>query len=326
MTQPLTFCDTQILVVGDIMLDVYKYGIASRISPEAPVPVVKISRESTNAGGAANVAANLRGLDCRVTLVGYIGDDDVGHQLRAKLSQHNIDHENLIQSITPTISKTRVLADGQHIIRYDYDSEIDTPSHRKLYEATLIKRLTELGQQRSFNVIVVSDYAKGTITDEVMQVIKSSFSCPIVCDIKQINSELFHNVFCITPNLVEAQQLVELKDMDTLPNIAHAIKQKFSLEAVIITMSHDGIFLLDQDDQSYVFPAYVSINQDDPCGRLDVTGAGDTVLSTLAACISNDYSLLQSVKISNLAAGIVVGKIGTAVCHIKELQNAYLQL
>lgn len=326
MTQSLQLCNARILVVGDIMLDVYKYGIATRISPEAPVPVVQISKEDVSAGGAANVAVNLCKLGCKTELIGYIGNDYTGNQLRIELSRNGVKHDRLIKSIASTISKIRVLADRQHVIRYDNDSTINTPTHRDKCESVLIELLTVLGREQSFDVVVVSDYAKGTITANIMDTIKSSFTCPIICDMKPINRELFHDVFCLTPNLIEAKQLVDMENHQTLLDVAVAIKKKFHLDIVVITLSEDGIFFLDRDGQSHMFPAYVSVNRDNPGRRLDVTGAGDTVLSTLAACIAVKYDLLEAVKLSNLAAGIVVGKTGTATCHIEELQNAYLQL
>jgi D-beta-D-heptose 7-phosphate kinase/D-beta-D-heptose 1-phosphate adenosyltransferase len=322
----LTFNDARILVIGDIMLDIYKYGTATRISPEAPVPVVLISKENVAAGGAANVAVNLKSFGCNVKLVGYIGDDYTGNQLKQQLKIHLIGCNNLIFSTAPSISKTRIIANRQHMVRYDDDSTIKTLSHRKRHESTMIEHLKKLSQQQHFDVIVVSDYAKGTVTDKVMKVIRSSFVCPIICDIKPVNSELFCDVFCITPNLAEAKQLVVSDNNETVQDLAHAIKKKFNLKAVIITMSHDGIFLLDQEGQSHIFPAHISINRDDPQMILDVTGAGDTVLSTFAACVANDYNLQQAVKLSNLAAGIVVGKTGTAVCSLKELQDENLRM
>lgn len=301
------------------MLDIYKYGVVSRISPEAPVPIVRISHEDITAGGAANVAANLRELGCQVELAGYIGDDDVGHQLRIKLTQQGINHENLIQSITPTISKTRVLAGRQHMIRYDDDSTIDTPQHQESYEPILMRLLERLSKEQSFDVVIVSDYDKGTITNNVMGIIKSCFSCPIICDFKPINGPLFHNVFCVTPNLGEAKQLVVPYEHDTLFELITKIKQSLKVESVIITLSQDGICLLDQNNDFCILGAQTIVLG-------DITGAGDTVISTLAACLATGHSLVESVKLCNLAAAVVVRKIGTATCSIQELRNANLRM
>jgi len=326
MTEILTFYDTQILVVGDIMLDVYKYGCTSRISPEAPVPVVQVTREKIAAGGAANVAANLRALGCNVELAGYVGTDTEGKQLRLELHKQEIGQNCVVDSVAPTISKTRILADRQHIIRYDNDSAMNTPIHRQTHENSLISKLETMTNMRQFDAVVVSDYNKGAISEDVMRVIKTSFSCPILCDIKPQNAELFKGVFCITPNLAEAQQLINGAGVMSLKNLAMAIKQQLELSMVIITISKNGIFLLDQNNQSHSFSAHVMVDSDDPGRRLDVTGAGDTVLSVLTACIAKNHNPIESVKLSNLAAGIVVSKTGTATCSIRELRNAYIRL
>lgn len=323
MTKSLMFNKTKILVVGDVMLDIYKYGTASRISPEAPVPVVLISEEKIAAGGAANVAVNLCRLGCQVELIGYVGNDHTGRQLRTELTSHGVFNNNLVKSTTPTTSKTRILAGRQHMIRYDNDSIMDPLDG---YENILIHRLLKLGKTKSFDAIVVSDYAKGTITPKIMQVIKSSFSCPILCDIKPINSELFYNVFCITPNLEEARQLTGMDSSRTPEDIAWVIKRKFGVKNVVITMSKDGILLVDEKYRRHRFRSHIVIDPNDPVGKLDVTGAGDTVISTIAACVAAKKSILEAVRLSNFAAGVVVRKTGTAACGIGELQDAYLQL
>lgn len=319
----LTFNNARVLVIGDIMLDTYKYGQVSRISPEASVPVVLVSREENRAGGAANVAVNLKALGCRVELLGYIGDDHNGRKLQSELCKHKVIHDHLMETIAPTISKTRIIANNQHVIRYDDDSIIDTPIHRRHYETALIQLISELGKQQLFDIVVVSDYAKGAITEAVMDSIKASFSCKILCDIKPVNAKLFRDVFCVVPNLMEARQLTDGSDDDTLPELASSIKNQLHLDAVVITLSKDGILLLDQYDHIHSRKAHV-INSSDKI--LDVTGAGDTVISTLAACLAIGYDLVESARLANLAAAVVVGKIGTATCSAKELHNENIRM
>lgn len=322
MTDQLVFNNAKILIVGDVMLDVYKYGKAICISPEAPIPVVLISRKESKAGGAANVGVNLRQIGCGVVkLVGYVGEDYAGDQLIDIISKNGIDSDNLIVSTTSTITKTRILADRQHIIRYDDDSSFGTQSHRKRYESVLIQQLKNLSDNQSFDIVIVSDYNKGTITNKVMETIKLCFPCPIICDFKPINSALFHDVFCITPNLDEAKLLIASYKYENLYKLIVKIKQLLKVKSVVITLSHDGICFLDQNDDYHKLDARVIINSNDPMDRLDVTGAGDTVLSVLAVCLATGYSLAESVRLSNLAAGVVVRKIGTAVCSIEELQR-----
>lgn len=322
MTDQLIFNNAKILVVGDVMLDIYKHGKASRISPEAPVPIVLISREDNKAGGAANVAINLKQLGCGVVnLVGYVGNDYAGNQLIDIIYKNKINGNHLVVSAASTITKTRILANEQHIIRYDEDSTFDTQLHRQTYENILIQRLKSLSYVQLFDIVVISDYAKGTITDNIMETIKSCFSCPIICDFKPVNQSLFHNVFCVTPNLDEAKQLANLFEDNNSFELTKKIKQSLGVETVVITLSQDGICSLDQHNDYRKLNARVVVDRNDPIGRLDVTGAGDTVISTLAACLAINHSLSKSVELSNLAAAIVVNKTGTATCSIKELQN-----
>ncbi len=323
----LSFENVNILVIGDIMLDIYKHGKASRISPEAPVPVVLVSDENIAVGGAANVAVNLRGLGCPVELIGYIGNDYIGQQLKAELLRYTVKHDNIIQSTVATISKTRVLANKQHMIRYDDDSEMNTLQHRQCYEPILIESLIRLSEQQSFDIVIVSDYAKGTITKRVMETIRLCFQCPVVCDFKPVNSSLFHDVFCVTPNLNEAKQLAATLEYKSLCELTTIIKQSLGVEVVVITLAEDGICLLDQNDEYHAFSARVVVDKkNNPTWRPDVTGAGDTVVSTLAACLATKHSLSESVRLSNLASGVVVGKTGTAVCFVEELQRENLRM
>ena len=154
-----------------------------------------------------------------------------------------------------------------------------------------------------------------------MDSIKESFHCRILCDIKPVNAGLFKDVFCVVPNLMEAIQLVDVSDDYALPDLASKIKNKLCLDAIVITLSENGIFLLDQYNKSHSLKAHHTNS-----GVLDVTGAGDTVISTLAACLATGYSLFESAVLANLAAAIVVRKIGTATCSARELFDAHIQL
>ncbi len=325
MKNPLVFDSLRVLVVGDLMLDIYKYGTASRMSPEAPVPVVLVSDEIVSAGGAANVAVNLRELGCQVELVGYVGDDHAGDILKVELDKNGVLHRHSVESNASTISKTRVISDRQHMIRYDDDSNIGTHMHQQVHERALIHRISQLSQKKTFDVVVVSDYAKGTITEAVMNMIKQSFGCPIVCDIKPANKYLFTGVFCVAPNLTEAIEMAPNND-STLKGLAKAIKDDLGLRSVLITLSQNGLFLLDENDEPHLFKAHVSVYKNDPSGTPDVTGAGDTVLSTFASCIANGCTTEESARLGNIAAGVVVRKPGTAVCSAEELNNAYLRV
>jgi D-beta-D-heptose 7-phosphate kinase/D-beta-D-heptose 1-phosphate adenosyltransferase len=305
----------KVLVVGDLMLDVYLSGRASRISPEAPVPVVTAQKRSLVPGGSANVVANLAELGCDVTVAGFVGKDDEGLFLKSNFEKSNVNADAVIDTSLPTICKTRVLANGQHIVRYDIDSDFNTLPEKQI----LLTSLRSLGR---FDVVVVSDYNKGTIDKKVMSVIKTCFHCPVLCDIKPMNKRIFKDVWAIFPNLEEARQMAGGGHVDALSSasdIAQSLKNELSLTSVVITMADDGILGLDENGYVESFPAYTSIDEHDPRQRFDVTGAGDTVISVFAACIASGMRVKPSLFVSNIAAGIVVQKIGTAVCGHEEL-------
>ena len=298
------------------MLDIYLRGKAIRISPEAPVPVVLAEKKELIQGGAANVMTNLSELGCLVSGAGFIGPDDEGTFLLNRLQSLGINTDCILRTSLPTINKTRVLASGQHVIRYDCDSDFSPLAEKKKYLLELIQSLVTL---HSFDAVVVSDYAKGTICQLTMDVIKESFDCPIICDIKPQNSSYYSNVWCITPNLIEAKHMTD-KNNDP-SSLARNLKEEMSLSSVIVTMSDDGMLLLDEHDQEFRLNAHTQIDEHDPRQRFDVTGAGDTVLSTFAACIAAGLTSQFAAHAANVAAGVVVNKIGTAVCTFEELYS-----
>ena len=297
------------LVVGDLMLDEYLHGSVTRISPEAPVPVVSAEREDLIPGGAANVMINMRSMGCNVTGAGYVGEDRTGDELLELLRCGQIDNSGICRyDESQTIHKTRILAHGQHVVRYDRDSNFSKASG-------LVKKLSNL--DNCFDVSVVSDYDKGTITEPVMKFLKDRFSCPVICDIKPVNKDIFNGVYCITPNLREAAAMTAYDEHPY--KIAASLKKMMNLQTVVITLSDEGIICIDKDDNGFGYKAYTEVDEHDPNRRLDVTGAGDTVTSVLAACIGSNISMTEAVFISNVAAGVVVNKVGTAVCTWNEL-------
>jgi rfaE bifunctional protein kinase chain/domain len=189
----------------------------------------------------------------------------------------------------------------------------------------LIHKIATISRKKTFDVVVVSDYAKGTITEAVMDMIRVSFKCPIVCDIKPANKYMFTGVFGVVPNLAEAIEMAPNND-STIEGLAKAIKDDLGLRVVMITLSQNGLFLLDENDESHSFKAHIVVYKNDPSGTPDVTGAGDTVLSTFASCIVSGYTTEESALLGNIAAGVVVRKPGTAVCSAEELKNAYLRM
>ncbi len=288
------------------MLDVYLHGSASRISPEAPVPVVLSERVEKIPGGAGNVAHNLRALGCQVSLLGCVGRDYKGEFLLRSLSEMKINIDGIKIVDSPTTCKTRVLSNGQHVVRYDVDPVpelVNIPCENVTYQ--------------NFDCIVISDYNKGSVTNELMKTVKQTFSCPIICDIKPNNKYMFNDVFCITPNLNEAKQMVG--DVGSPESVGKKLLSEMNLESIILTLSNEGILFLNKVGNVTKLKAHTQANKQDPKSRLDVTGAGDTVISTFAACVAAGFSLTDATFICNVAAGVVVKKIGTSVCSLEEL-------
>lgn len=305
---------TRALVIGDLMLDIYLRGKANRISPEAPVLVVAAEKKQLLPGGAANVAVSLRELGCTVRLSGFVGNDWEGDLLVSSLSERGIATDTIVQCGEPTISKTRVLANGQHVVRYDIDSNFSCVKERESI-------LESVSSAEDFDIVVVSDYNKGTICHKLMDLIRARFRCPVVCDIKPANRSMFHGVYCIAPNLVEAKQMAGSDDKSAPLDIAIELKRKMELESIIITLADEGLLFVGEDDQSCFLEAYTKFDEHDPMGRLDVTGAGDTVLGTFAACLGANIESKYAVFAANVAAGIVVRKTGTATCTFDELTS-----
>ena len=308
----------RILVIGDLMLDIYLRGRASRISPEAPVPVVLAERQERIPGGAANVMANLRALGCEVVGAGFLGNDDEGKFLFKTLESMNVKTESIVTTALSTIHKTRVLANGQHVVRFDFDTDFSKVSEDKRSE--LIDYIEEINSQRRFDAVIISDYCKGTINQDVVEVINRTCSCPVVVDTKPQHKNYFNKAWCITPNLEEAKQMIGHWQGDDPFAVARMLKEEMSLRSVIITLANKGILLIDEDNKEVFYDAYINVDEHDPTQRFDVTGAGDTVISVFAACVAGGIEAKDAIFVANVAAGIVVSKIGTASCSYKELE------
>lgn len=311
------FTSKRILVIGDLMLDIYLRGKASRISPEAPVPVVSAERRESIPGGAANVMSNLRSLGCKVVGVGFLGKDDEGKFLLNSLKQLGIETESIISTNLPTIHKTRVLANGQHVVRFDFDTDFSKVS--EVNRSNLLGYIQTLASIKHFDAVVISDYCKGTVSQEILTAVKESFSCPIIADTKPKNKNYFNGIWCIAPNLDEAKQMIGHWKGDDPFVIARILKKEMSLQTIIITLSDKGILLIDENDKEVLYDAYTNTDEHDPTQRFDVTGAGDTVISVFSACIASGIKTSDAVYAANIAAGVVVNKSGTASCSYDEL-------
>jgi D-beta-D-heptose 7-phosphate kinase/D-beta-D-heptose 1-phosphate adenosyltransferase len=303
------FSRAGVVVVGDVMLDRYLFGGTKRISPEAPVPVVHVRQSEDRAGGAANVAVNLARLGVRTTLLGIVGQDDEGAALETALAGSDVDCHFTKVSGWPTITKTRVQSRGQQLIRLDREEPAAEGSD------ALTRELA--GHLKSANAVVLSDYGKGSLTD-VAAMIDScrSAGVPVFVDPKGGDFEKYRGATLVTPNQGEFEAVAGACATDEeLVARAREMLDDLDLAALLITRSEKGMLLIDESDE----PEFLSTRA---LEVYDVTGAGDTVIAVLAAALASGASLKSSAQISNLAAGLVVGKIGVASVTPSELQVA----
>lgn len=313
------FRERRIVVYGDVMLDEFVWGDVSRISPEAPVPVVEIRRESVHLGGAANVLSNLRALGVRSSLVGVVGQDRAGERVRSELREAGaLDaEENLIVDVSrPTTVKTRIIAHSQLVVRADRE-------RRTPLDATVEERVVETLRRllRASDALVVSDYDKGAVTPNALDAVLTAAEAagvPVLVDPKIRNFDSYRPATLVTPNHHEALKVTNTED-DTDEGMARAarlIRERLGCRSVLITRGERGMMLLEEDGE----PTYVPTAAREV---FDVTGAGDTVIATLAASIAAGATLAESAMLANHAAGIVVGKLGTATASADELLASF---
>jgi D-glycero-beta-D-manno-heptose-7-phosphate kinase len=311
--------ERRIVVYGDVMLDEFVWGDVTRISPEAPVPVVDIRRESVRLGGAANVVANLCALGARAALVGVVGQDRAREQLTAQLAELGAEQAEaalVADAERPTTIKTRIIAHNQLVVRADRERR--TPVAAGV-EDELIAALT--AKLADAHALVVSDYDKGAVTPRVLAAVLAraqAAGIPVLVDPKPRNFDAYRPATLVTPNHHEALRLTNSED-DTDEGMARAgreLRARVGCRAVLITRGERGMMLL-EDDAAPVFVATVAREV------YDVTGAGDTVIATLAAALSAGAALTEAAVLANHAAGIVVGKLGTATASAEELINSF---
>lgn len=305
------------VVLGDVMLDEFVWGDVTRISPEAPVPVVDVQRESVHLGGAANVLANLVALGVSASVVGVIGKDAAGESLQASVREVNPkqrDEYLIVDERRPTTVKTRIIAHSQLVVRAD--RELRTPVNGQT-ESRIIEVVKQALEDA--NALVVSDYDKGVITPRILaEVLPWAYRrVPVLVDPKLRNFSSYRPATLVTPNHHEALRMTNL-DADTdagLSEAAKLIRAQLGCSAVLITRGDRGMMLHDGDNTVFVATAAREV--------YDVTGAGDTVIATLAAALAADAKLLEAAILANRAAGIVVGKVGTSTANAKELIDSF---
>ncbi|MFD1260345.1 bifunctional D-glycero-beta-D-manno-heptose-7-phosphate kinase/D-glycero-beta-D-manno-heptose 1-phosphate adenylyltransferase HldE [Entomomonas asaccharolytica] len=303
------FEQASVLVVGDVMLDRYWHGGTSRISPEAPVPVVKINQREDRAGGAANVALNMAALGAKTWLIGATGEDEAADSLADSLGSAGV--ETHFQRIAgqPTTIKLRVMSRHQQLIRVDFEEIFDI---NKEALASEVEKLLS-----SVKVLLLSDYGKGTLKNH-QQLIKlaKQHNIPVLVDPKGNDFTIYKGATLLTPNLAEFEAIVgKCLDENQLIEKAQQLIEHLELGGLLITRGEQGMTLLRDNQQELHLPARAR-------EVFDVTGAGDTVISTLAAALASGVELTEAVALANLAASIVVAKLGTACISAPELRRA----
>ena len=307
------FKNKKILVIGDIMLDKYLWGDVSRISPEAPVQVVNVLRETYEAGGAANVASNISALTGKAFMAGIAGNDDAKNILLEELNKKGINTEGIfIDRGKPTTQKIRIIGKSQQLLRVDYEKKDHV--HKDI-EDRMISFFNKIIKQ--VDVIIISDYAKGVITpsicDKLIQMAKEN-SKAVIVDPKPKHKDLYANVTLVTPNNAEASEMTGIEDGDEAV-LEMGTKLLKSLNAnVLVTRGEKGMSLFEKDGSTTHIPAKAK-------EVYSIIGAGDTVVATIALAIASGSNLKEAATLANIAAGIKVGKIGTASVSIEEIKR-----
>ena len=296
----------RVLVVGDAMLDRYWHGAVDRISPEAPVPVVKVTREEERIGGAANVAYNVATLGAQAGFLGVVGDDEPGHKLEALLHKTGVTSHLKRDAGLKTTVKLRVIGRQQQLLRMDFENEPD-------HEALASQTEAFAGLLPAHDAVLFSDYGKGGLAHIGSMIAAArAQGRPVLIDPKGADYLRYRGATVITPNRAELQQVVgSWRDADELRDKAQLLRASLQLEALLVTLGEGGMTLFDAQGQTHVEAQAREV--------FDVTGAGDTVIATLAAMAAAGLSLREALPWANKAAGIVVGKFGTATVSYEEL-------
>ncbi|MES2770907.1 MAG: D-glycero-beta-D-manno-heptose-7-phosphate kinase [Pseudomonadota bacterium] len=309
MSTPRQKTPPRLLIVGDVMLDRYWFGGVSRISPEAPVPIVKVERSDERPGGAANVARNAESLAAETSLLSVVGDDEAGRMLKNLLNEHAIDSNLFVDSAISTTVKLRVISRQQQLLRIDFETE---PSHEILRAqfAEFSRRLPDC------DVLILSDYGKGGLAHigEMIAMARAAGK-KILVDPKGDDYSKYAGATVITPNRAELREVVgSWKNESELAHKAQSLRQQLGLDALLVTRSEEGMSLFDGEGSVHESAVAREV--------FDVSGAGDTVIATLAYMIAQGASWRSAIHVANVAAGVVVGKLGTAVVTQAELEAA----
>lgn len=307
------FNQAKVLVLGDVMLDRYWFGATDRISPEAPVPVVKVQQREDRAGGAANVAMNIASLNVPVTLHGLVGQDDAGKALDALLNAHCIENHCVAVGSHPTITKLRILSRHQQLLRLDFEEGFHNLDSQEL----LAKLQAEI---TAYGALILSDYGKGTLNavQQMIQIARQA-NVPVLIDPKGTDFERYRGATLLTPNMSEFEAVAgKCGSDDEIVEKGLKMIADYDLSALLVTRSEKGMTLLRPNQPAFHLPTQAK-------EVYDVTGAGDTVISVLATAMADGRSLEEACYLANAAAGVVVGKLGTSTVTPVELEQAIHQ-
>ncbi|MGY6089659.1 bifunctional D-glycero-beta-D-manno-heptose-7-phosphate kinase/D-glycero-beta-D-manno-heptose 1-phosphate adenylyltransferase HldE [Avibacterium paragallinarum] len=304
------FQQAKVLVLGDVMLDRYWFGATNRISPEAPVPVVRVQENEERAGGAANVAMNIASLNVPVQLLGLTGQDEAGIALSSMLEKQGIDCNFVQLASHPTITKLRVLSRHQQLLRLDFEEDF-----HNVQSDELLAKLQSAVQ--NFGALILSDYGKGTLNavQSMIQIARQA-NVPVLIDPKGTDFERYRGATLLTPNMSEFEAVVgKCQNEEDIVEKGLKLIRKIELKALLVTRSEKGMTLLRPEQPPFHLPTEAK-------EVFDVTGAGDTVISVLATALADGRSFEEACYLANVAAGIVVGKLGTSTVSNVELENA----
>ncbi len=310
----------KILVVGDVMLDKYYYGEVTRISPEAPVPITHVTGEKETLGGAANVAHNLARLGCQTSLAGYVGEDYHCESLLGKLTARGIDYKGLVTTNRPTTTKLRIIGGHQQMLRLDFEEDEPIEAH---YVARL-QNYIEQKLSESLDAVIISDYGKGACTEAACQMLIKAchdHGVPVVVDPKGTNWLKYAHADYITPNVKEVNEILidRIQNEDEqVERAARYIMRKYKLKNVIVTRSEKGLSLVCDEATEHIPTRAQDV--------FDVSGAGDTVIAVFAMALAGGLKAADGAFLANLAASVVVAKLGTYAVSQEELLAALKNL
>ncbi|HET6515305.1 MAG TPA: D-glycero-beta-D-manno-heptose-7-phosphate kinase [Thermodesulfovibrionales bacterium] len=311
------FRDARILVVGDIILDQYIWGKVSRISPEAPVPIVEVTDDTFRLGGAANVANNIASMGGKATVAGIVGRDRAGDIFRELAEERGV-ASALFEDSRPTIMKTRVIAHNQQVVRFDREEKSRISGKARVDLLAFMRHAIH-----EHDAVIVSDYKKGLVSPELIrEILKHARARKklVAVDPKVGHFPCYRGVSLITPNLVEASSGsgIEIKDERSLIRAGKTLMKRLSCASVLITRGEEGMSLFERETVTHIPTVARRV--------YDVTGAGDTVIATVALAFASGATLQEAASIANHAAGIVVGEVGTAVVTQEKLRKSLKSL